>query len=130
MSPVGRYLGERAHHEAAEMGPRMGKGEGGFGQDETPMGDQVEIERARPVGVRPLAPERGFQFQQRGHDPPGIQVRLDKDDSVEIFRRRTIRPRRRTPPARGGGDLQAGCRQGRQGGFQEGASRPMVTVQV
>src|SRR5690242_17173466 len=65
---VGRKVEERREHERPLVHARMGKGEALGREHLLAVEQEVEVERARRVGKRPLAPVARFQLDQCGKE--------------------------------------------------------------
>ena len=71
IDPVGGNLGQRLQHEAAPAEARVRHDEAGLVDDLHPEENQIEVERARRVGIRALAAELPLGLEQRVEQGPG-----------------------------------------------------------
>ena len=96
---VRRDLQQRQQHEGALVQARVRHGQRRRSRRWSPIQQQVEVERARRVAVRPLAAVRQFDRLQRAPaERRRRQCGVEFDDRVDV-----VRPRRRRPARCGRG---------------------------
>ena len=100
MPPPRRDLGQWPHHEQPV-------GRAGVWQDQAvaipllpTIGDQVQVQRARPIGGCAPSSERLLDPTQGRHQGVGIMVSAHDDDAVHEGRVARVGPGLRRPPAR------------------------------
>jgi hypothetical protein len=130
MAPAGRNLRQRAHDEEPFVGPGVRQDQARPIHHRAAVGDEVEIEGARCVGLAPPAAERSLDRQQGRKGRLGARGRRDQGDAVSEVRGRRIGPGLRAPPARARQDPEARWGESRQGGLQKGFARIEVAGQV
>lgn len=127
--PSGRDLGQRPHHEQPLGRARVRQDQAVEVAAESPVSDQVEVEGARRVQVRPLAAEGFLDAAQGGHQLVRPQFRADDDDAVEEGRIVRVGPGGRTPPRGTGDDVHTFAAEPGKRGLQRLAAvgpRPLV----
>jgi len=85
----GRDLGERLEHESPLAEARMRNGQAGLVQHGIPEENQIEVERARRVRVRPLTASRLLGRQQRLEQRSRRHRRLADRGRIQEQRLRT-----------------------------------------
>lgn len=92
MHPGRRNLSQRTHYETTVVSARVWQSEIRLISNRLPVRDQVKIQGARAVGRATVAAKRHLQSQQAIKGFSWTKPRLDKDNAVEIVRKRRIGP--------------------------------------
>ena len=83
IDPVAGHFGERLRHESPITKTRMRHAQAGFVDDEVAVQDQVEVEGAGGVDVRPIAACRFLDGVQRFEQGSRAEQRAADNDFVE-----------------------------------------------
>lgn len=86
MSPVRRDLRQRSHNEQPIRSTGMRKQKTRFVTDDSAVGDEVQIDGPRSIGLPPYSPHAGLDPVQRGQHLLRREVRLDNGDTVDVVR--------------------------------------------
>ena len=82
MLPVGIEFDQRSEDESALMKAWVRDGQRRTGQNAIIIQQQIEIERARPVAILLVAPQRPFDFTTNFQQTLGCDVCFDLRDAV------------------------------------------------
>ena len=116
--------------EAALLGSGMGQGDAGRAYHQPPVGDEVEIEGSRSVGLAPDAPKGGLQADEEGQQRARRQSCFYKGDAIDKAGLGGIGPGGGRPPGGSGDDSHAGGGESGHGRFHQILARGERTLSI
>lgn len=96
MPPAGRDIEQRVEHEAAAVHFGMRQRQAGLGDDQSVIGDQIEIEDARSPFAAAAAAERGLNVVKPGEQVGGREIGSSPQGGIDVAA--LLRPHRRGDP--------------------------------